>query len=66
MGPKKFIISVGIAFTLVIRRFLVDETPTIGHKLGYKKYGAVLVQWYVVHSLERCLAGSMIYNDEFN
>jgi hypothetical protein len=33
-------------------------------RVGLAKYGAVLVQWYVMHSHERRLPGSMI-DDEF-
>jgi hypothetical protein len=42
---------------------LVGETPTLA-SCGLAQYGTVLVQWYVMHSHERCLPGSMIH-DEF-
>jgi hypothetical protein len=45
----------------VIGRLLVGETPTLD--VGLAKYDTVLVQWYVIHSLERRLAGR-IFDDE--
>jgi hypothetical protein len=47
-------------------KVLVGETPTLAScgVLGLALYGTVLVQWYVVHSHERRLPGSMI-DDEF-
>jgi hypothetical protein len=32
-------------------------------RFGVAKYGTVIVQWYVVHSHKRRLAGSMIDNE---
>jgi hypothetical protein len=49
---------------IVIGRFFVGETPTLGPRVGLAQYGTVLVQWYVMHSHERRLPGSMT-DDEF-
>jgi hypothetical protein len=34
-------------------------------RVGLAQYGTFLVQWYVMHSHERRLAGSMTIDDEF-
>jgi hypothetical protein len=63
---------VGVRFTDASKRKDVVEWPSCHQVLAHDidldvelaQYGTVLVQWYVVHSYEHRLAGSMI-EDEF-
>jgi hypothetical protein len=51
-------------FRVIGIRFSVGEASTLGLNVGLAHYGNVLVHWYVVHSHERCLTGS-VFDDGF-
>jgi hypothetical protein len=54
---RPFLVGAGNAFI-----FVCMSLARLGHwpRVGLAQYGTVIVQWYVMHSHERRLPGSMI------
>jgi hypothetical protein len=49
---------------MLLEGFKLVKLQPFMPRVGLAQYGAILVQWYVMHSQERRLPGSMI-DDEF-